>query len=383
MGNMLLPALSGLWLCAAAAVMASAAPATQRLPPQRLPPRRVGNAFIQPDAVCRWGDLLQIEIIDGRLAVQGKAPPEIRPFIANRRGMHVQIGDSPDAVWLVQGLDRAAPRPGATLPPLHFTAMPRHRVPPDGTPATAPVRVYVMPGQFRLAGRIGGEEHFTDIDFRSNSLKGEVQLKVRDTVRGKPPPQAPIALTCGDLAQLCAAEPLVVRRHLRPLLAAVNEGKDLLRPRAGDVYRVFDSIPPDPAVAEKVAQLVAEFDQLDPAVRESAFARLEALGPPAVLAAVRFDRTGLAPEQRSRLDGFVADWSLRQGDGTLREASALRRDVAFLLDCLDDDDRAVRLAALELLRTQTGRPIEFDPDASPEARLTGIATLAERLSSEQ
>lgn len=390
----------------------SAAPA----PP---PPRRVvGGELVQPDAACLWSDLLEIDIVAGRLRVRTKAPPEIAGFLANGRTVTVQIGDLPQAVWLVQARSSpAAPPPGggAIAPPLNLSLTPKHRPrnprdlpgnlpddprgnprdnPPDGhaplvprepvdlatllESGVAPIRVIASGARFALSLRHHAADRATSIAFQSNGDTGEVRLIAHQTVRGRlvaAPPMA-VSLKAASLIELCEDHPAEVRRILRPLLAAIADGHDPLCPRGGDIYRAFEQIPADPQVSAQLPAIVKAFDALDPAVRESASAELEALGRAGVLAAVRFDRTDLSPEQRSRLDNFVAGHTLRRSDGRLRDADDLRRNKNFLVDCLADDEPAVRAAALAALRERTGRRIEFDLDAPPAQRRAAVAELA-------
>ena len=370
-------------LIAAMIVLSAAAPAAEA--PRPAPRRLAGGGVVQPDAVCRWSDLLQIDLIEGRLEVYGKAPAEVAGFIRNRRAVHLQIGDSSDAVWLVQGLPPVLPpQPGQSGGPLYFLASPRHREPADiDNVPVSPLRVTVRPGQFHLATRFFDEKgRATLVEFRTHSERGEMTLSVRESSRGRmdePPPARPVQLTAHDVGELSSREPAAVRTYLRPLLSMLTDGRDPLRPRAGDIYRAFETIVPDAVAVEEVERLVEQFDALDPAVRQSASARLESLGRPGVLAAVRFDRAGLSPEQRSRLDGFIARHALRRGDGRLADPSLLRRDLAFLIDCLEDQDNAVRQAALQALRLQTGKPIDFDLDAPPAVRHTAASVLAKTL----
>src|SRR5207248_5323440 len=96
-------------------------------------------------------------------------------------------------------------------------------------------------------------------------------------------------------------------------------------------------------------------------------------GPPAVLAALRIDPSRLTPEQRGRLNAFVERHTLWS------DPSEARRDVRFLIDCLELDDPAVRAAALVDLRAVARRDIAFDLDAAPIARRQAAAALLESL----
>jgi hypothetical protein len=79
------------------------------------------------------------------------------------------------------------------------------------------------------------------------------------------------------LKQLQAEHPEEVRKYLAPLLRTMT-GRSILRPGPADVYRVFDTIPADPAIARKLDDLLVRLDADSYAVRDKASAELHALG---------------------------------------------------------------------------------------------------------
>jgi hypothetical protein len=177
-----------------------------------------------------------------------------------------------------------------------------------------------------------------------------------------------------DLLTLWSEHPKELRQFLFPLLREMC-GKNVLAPRAGDVYRAFAAIPADPQVAQKLAAILPALDADAPSERDAAAKQLNALGPPGVLAALRVDPSTLTPEQRARLDTLVQDHST-----TADPAALARHDPYFLVDCLGDSDVNVRSAALEALRSVTGKPtLAFDVAASEEERARAAAALAENL----
>jgi hypothetical protein len=175
-----------------------------------------------------------------------------------------------------------------------------------------------------------------------------------------------------DLLTLWNEHPAEVRRFLLPLLKEMLDDNPL-RPRAGDVYRAFSTIPADPRATQQLRALLPALDAAGAAEREAASAALAALGPPGVLATARFDRSDLTPEQRNRLDALV----LRQS--TLNDPAASVNDPWFLADCLDDPDLRVRSAARAALRAATGRPINFDVNDPPAVRARAVENLMKAL----
>jgi predicted nucleotidyltransferase len=90
-----------------------------------------------------------------------------------------------------------------------------------------------------------------------------------------------------------------------------------------------------------------------------------------VLAAIRYDTELLLPEQRTRLQNVVAKQTVLGFEDPTKEAA----DVNFLVECLEDEDLAVRTRAKGMLEQVLGRKIEFDPAAAPEKRATVAAAI--------
>jgi hypothetical protein len=160
-----------------------------------------------------------------------------------------------------------------------------------------------------------------------------------------------------------------MRTYLEPMLIEICGGHNPLRPQAGDVYRAFPSIPADSDATQRVQYLVDAFDALEPSAREAASAQLNRLGRAEVLAAARIDRRELSAEQSLRLDAFLVR------NSAVTDIPAARRDPLFLIDCLEDEDRAVRAAALDALRHVVDHDIDFDIDAPAEQRADDAAAL--------
>ena len=177
-----------------------------------------------------------------------------------------------------------------------------------------------------------------------------------------------------DLLSLWNDHPKELRQFLLPLLREMT-GKNALAPQPGDVYRAFASIPADEATMQKLTAILPALDAEERKDRELAGKQIEALGPAGVLAAARVDPATLTPEQRGRLEALVNSHST-----TADPAASAKRDPLFLADCLEDPDAKVRTAALEALRTMTGRPIAFDVSAGdPADRATAAAAVVRAL----
>jgi len=61
---------------------------------------------------------------------------------------------------------------------------------------------------------------------------------------------------------------------------------------------------------------------------------------------------------------------------TVQEA---RKSVMFLLECPEDDDPAVRMAAKAELENLAGRKVQFDPSAGWESRCAAVEQIREEL----
>ena len=376
--------------------------------PASLPSRPVSvdGTLVQPMSRCTWNDLLHVAVRGGKLEIESRPPPAVAGYLRNRKQIDVEITDASDHYWRLQGVAPQQPigpvgggnaiiLPGGARIRIGGGPVPRPAAPPAPAPAAAAppgaavddidftanvlgrgratsepqvARLMLMHGTFQLRGRWVRDAKVYQIDFRSYTDRTNVTLQVRELLRGRR--AVVLSMEAGDLSQLRRERHEEVRTYLEPMLIEICGGaRNPLRPQAGDVYRAFESIPADSAALERVKRIVDSFDALEPAVREAASVQLNQLGRAEVLAAARLDRTELSAEQSLRLDAFIARHS------AVTDIAAARRDPLFLIDCLEDDDRAVRAAALLQLRQTTGQPIEFDLDAPADQRAAAAAAL--------
>jgi hypothetical protein len=180
-----------------------------------------------------------------------------------------------------------------------------------------------------------------------------------------------------SIRQLYGQHPREVRRYLSPLLHDLT-GKFLLRPGAADVYRLFETIPADREIANELNRVIGRLESNSFPVREQAGKDLSALGAPFVLAALRRDLSDLSADAKEHLDRFIAEHSNAQWD----DLDAARKDRLVLLDCLEDEDQAVRAASKAALEKVVGKKIEFDVLAGAEAREKMIEGLRAELEKE-
>ena len=187
-----------------------------------------------------------------------------------------------------------------------------------------------------------------------------------------------LAVNATDLFQLRNEYPEAVRKFLLPAFSKLTR-EPILRPGASDVYRVFTRIPADSNVLGRLHALLPPLAAEAEDVRERATRELMGLGRAGALAALRFDPDLLAPEQSSRLGALIMAHSRMTIDDVSRAAT----DVHFLIDCLEDEDPAVRAAAAAALEGRLSRKIGFDPDAGAKERGVFADGLRARVAKEQ
>lgn len=181
-----------------------------------------------------------------------------------------------------------------------------------------------------------------------------------------------------DLVRLRNEYPVEVRRHFAPLLRKLTL-QPILNPGPSDVYKVFTAIPADPAVTAKLEALLPGLTSASPSERSTATKQLNALGQAGALAALRFDADLLLPEQINRLYDLVAIHSRM----TIEDSAAMLKDPFFLVDCLEDEELAVREQALAALEKKLGRKVTFDLNAPTEKRAAAADALRVKLDKEQ
>jgi hypothetical protein len=191
-----------------------------------------------------------------------------------------------------------------------------------------------------------------------NIVNGGIMFSAGIDGRGRPVMQG----QADSLADLAKQQPMGVRKYVAPILHDLF-GLYFSPPEPGLVYEVFDELPADDQAAQRLQELLPDLDAASPAVRAAAGKSLEEVGVAGVLAAMRCNRTDLSFEQRTQLSTFLAAHGWR-GDGD--EAKRLRKDLPFLLACLEFEDIQVRKAAKAALEAATGQPVELDVNLSSD-----------------
>jgi hypothetical protein len=215
---------------------------------------------------------------------------------------------------------------------------------------------------------------FTQQKSQTSGGSGFVQLMIIQTrVAGAAPDQ--INLEGSDFFSFIREHPAETEQHLRPLFRAFGQ-EAVFAPDPTTAWQVFSDLwQPDPAVARQVQALLPGLNADDYHARNTAQLQLQLLGREGAAVMIRLDRSLLSPEQNARIDRALVPFAQLAP----REAARLRSDPTFLLDCLYSDTLAVRTAAADRLK-QTIRPdLEFDVNASAEARAAAVRALRAQL----
>lgn len=199
---------------------------------------------------------------------------------------------------------------------------------------------------------------------------GVVQLIVSESIGNDRAPTN-ISVEAPDFFNLMRGHAREVNAYLRPLLRELSE-EEALAPDPLVAWQVFsDRWHADAAATRKVQAILPMLDADNFRDREQASRQLDDLGRAGAAVMVHLDRKTLTPEQNARIDRAL--WSYAQLPE--REASNLRTDPAFLLDCLNCDELPLREAACDRLVALLKRPVVIDLHADGETRSAAVSAL--------
>jgi hypothetical protein len=323
------------------------------------PQRDAARNAVEPlkvQATVPLQQLMRVAIVDGQLTAD--LAPDAAPQMEQ---MRFEV-EGTDAIWVVR--KRVLGGNAAQL----YTTITRYDfdVPADRLWSTS---ISTRPGTLSIYAMTG--DSATGMRIRLTQSGNSVSASCHMT---KPGFQSLIfSAQAASLKQLQAEHPAEIRAYLAPVLRNLT-GRFVTAPAAADVYRAFTSIPPDPAIERKLDQIVIRLEADSQQDRDHAQKELAALGIPGVLAAVRRDTSDLGAEARNRLLAFIE----RYANVPENDIPSARNDGHFLLDCLDNDDPAVRLAAKEALETLLRQPVEFDLRSGGKYRTLAIEALRKK-----
>ena len=198
---------------------------------------------------------------------------------------------------------------------------------------------------------------------------GAVQLVVSESAASEHS-MTNVNLEASDFFELVRTNPREAEQYLRPLLRELGQ-EEALAPDPLVAWQVFaDRWQPDPSTTAQVQALLPKLDADDFRVREKALRDLQDLGRDGAAVMVHLDRSKLTAEQSDRIDRALTAYAQLPP----KEASRLRNNRSFLLDCLNCDELALRQAAYEQLTKLQG-PLTLDIKSDPESRASAVAAL--------
>jgi len=303
------------------------------------------------------GELFELVLVNENLAleVRGDLTPQTRYAIEGMPG-----------VWVVNVVS------GSGRPPTHV-GLAYYDV-DARSPAPVMVALNASPGakrrNFALVAQFIEGDSVAHLALSSSEGEATMRLQTQTVNRF----EVRMSRTAPNLTELRRAHPEEVRNYLMPALMAVR-AEDLLRPGPVEVYRTFTEIEPSPRIVEQLTELVERMDSPASEERDAAERAIQKLGRPGILAALRLDLDNLPAEPRSRLSLF-----LRQNTRwAIDDYAQARQDLDFLIDCLGDEDRAVRLAAKGQIEQLLGRTVRFDVDAEERTLQQNVVALRKEI----
>jgi hypothetical protein len=128
-------------------------------------------------------------------------------------------------------------------------------------------------------------------------------------------------------------------------------------------------------VEPKVQKLVVQLDADSFRDRERALAQLKDLGPDALAVVEKMNRKSLSAQQQTGIEAYISDVKL----ASVEELEKLRKDPAFLIECIYCEDAAVRVAAVERLKAMGAAVNGVDPRSDPLPQAGVIEELRNKL----
>ena len=185
-------------------------------------------------------------------------------------------------------------------------------------------------------------------------------------------PELNLAISAATLDELRREHAGEFEQYLRPMFREFHQEQAVFAVEDRIAWQVLGGDwTPTNDLPGRVMDVVARLNSSDFGQRQSAERELHSLGEPAALYLRKMDRGKLTPEQSARIETFLAGYFPL----TNEQAKKLGKDVNFLLDCLANDDRALRMAALNRLNEVLGRAIEYKIDQPQTDREPAIDQL--------
>ena len=271
----------------------AAAPAPDRLP--RPLPASVegylqgaafGGKFVLPDMV-------RSSVRDGRMTVEVKLPDALSQLVEkdapSTHPVRIAVEGS-DLTWSVKSYGEAGDKRTVALACYDIEALAPFQC----------LALHVGPGMVKVYGAAFDRP---GIQARLELTQNADGISFSWAVPGEPEQSGHAA----TLAELRQKHPRFAQTTLAPAMRRLGLRGFVRRHPAGEVYRAFPAVKPDPRATAALAALLPRLGAAKASEREAASADLERLGRPGVLAVLHLDRAALTPEQNARLEMFLRD----------------------------------------------------------------------------
>jgi len=182
------------------------------------------------------------------------------------------------------------------------------------------------------------------------------------------------SLTANDFQSLKREHRAEVYQYLGPILRLLRtEGVLGADPRKARQVLMTHRQPRE--VEPQVQKLVMQLDADSFRDRENALLKLKDMGPDALAIVEKLNQKVLSAQQQTGIEAFISDVKL----ATLEELERLRKDPAFLIECLYCEDAAIRSAALDRLKSLNSGATGIDPRSDPLPQAGVIEELRSKL----
>jgi hypothetical protein len=295
--------------------------------------------------------------------------------------IHTSLTDvsQPQFPFPAQGNAKQLPQPQPAQRPVRTFNLTSYEMPNADTLITTSVQSYPTSFQIDQTTQFNTDHSMIRLAEQRNAGLpdlGSIQLWV---IQSSSSGRAPVSISVQepDFATLLRNHPNEVETYVRPLMRQLGQ-EHMFAPDWRMAWQVLaDYWQPDDGVGKQVASVLPGLDDADFRRREQAVAELVQLDRAAAVVLRRMNRTGLSAEQNRLVDLTLAPYHQLSP----REASRLRNDKNFLLDCLYSDDAAVRKAAIAQLRKVTARTdLAYEPEAPLADRAAAASKLRRELS---
>ena len=181
-------------------------------------------------------------------------------------------------------------------------------------------------------------------------------------------------LSAPSFTAMCWEHPGEANEYLRPIFRRLGEEAALFAVGPRAAWQVMaDDRPVDPATAAATDAVMKDLGAESFSQRERAAAELRKLGEKAAIYLMKQRPGNLSLEQEMRVDLFLVPYRPLSADQVTR----LGRDPTFLIDCLYNNDAALKKLIVRRLEKITGREIDFD--AVSKSNDAAVASLIDRV----